>query len=82
MAAILRSLERNRISPPDSESAYLARRYRLYGGAAAGADLRVGVDELVVGQLVDRARLQRPSQFGKVLAVNFIVNVCLSSSTV
>src|SRR6476659_3365610 len=27
--------------------------------AAAGADLRVGVDELVVGQLVDRTRLQR-----------------------
>src|SRR6476660_10317201 len=32
---------------------------QIVRGAAPRADLRVGVDELVVGELVDRARLQR-----------------------
>src|SRR6478735_91238 len=43
----------------DSEFALPRPAVQVVRGAAAGADLRVGVDELVVGQLVDRARLQR-----------------------
>ena len=63
-------------------SHYLARRYKLYAEPRPAPTCGLVLMNSSSVSLSTERVCSVPSQFGNVLAVNFIVNVCFSSSTV
>src|SRR5262245_8083434 len=74
--------------PPSSQrtatlsSRYLARRYRLYAEPRPAPTCGLVLMNSSSVSLSTERVCSEPSQFGNVLAVNFSVKVCFSSSTV
>ena len=80
--AITRSIANDRGGFARLSSHHLARRYKLYAEPRPAPTCGLVLMNSSSVSLSTERVCSVPSQFGNVLAVNFIVNVCFSSSTV